>query len=79
MSERNGVDVNRLVLRCDSCRHQHWSAATMDDPYPHVWCGKGHWEGAPKSDITEDPWEDCQDFHPQNSPVLARSDEGAES
>ena len=38
----------------------------MDDPYPHVWCSKGHWEGAEPSEITEDPWKDCEDFLSQN-------------
>ena len=59
--------VPRLVLRCNSCQHQQWSAATMDDPYPHVWCDKGHWEGAEPSGITEDPWKDCTDFLPKNA------------
>ena len=69
--ERDSASHPRLVLRCDSCRHQQWSAATMDDPYPHVWCSKGHWEGAEPSGITEDPWKDCADFISHNTATMA--------
>lgn len=52
-------------FKCDGCKHLQGEGASTDYPYPHTWCGKGHWEGGDPSEVTEDPWADCIDFEPE--------------
>lgn len=57
---------------CMDCRHFKASGGgTIDDPYPTIWCDKGHWSDAPsalRGKPTEpDPWANCKDHE-----VIAR-------
>jgi len=51
-------------MKCDNCKHLYGESASMEYPYPWVWCGKGHWEGDDRNKQNEenDPWKDCKDF-----------------
>ena len=51
------------MSKCESCNNICFEGASLDYPYPHVWCSKGHWEGSYKyEDEKEDTWRDCEDF-----------------
>ena len=50
-------------MKCDDCKNSVGEGASMDCPYPSVWCKKGHWDGpdlGPEPEI--DPWENCEDY-----------------
>lgn len=53
-------------MKCDDCNNMIGEGASIECPWPQVYCSKGHWEGlGPEYD---DPnfgaghWEDCKDF-----------------
>lgn len=79
MSERNGVDVNRLVSLCESCKHMVPDFPTMEDPLASPFCNKGHWDGCDSSLMTEDPWKDCKDFLSTNEKLSHKRSEDANS
>lgn len=63
----NLIKTQDKIMKCDTCTHMASQMATMDDPYPSIWCCKGHWEGV---DVTypddphpdRDPWANCGDY-----------------
>lgn len=46
---------------CDDCEHFNYMGGCHDQPYPELWCGKGHWEGATSDDDIYKEI-DCSDF-----------------
>lgn len=49
---------------CDICKWAKHEGASMDYPYPMIYCAYGHWEGDDPSEPEPevDPWKDCKDF-----------------
>lgn len=53
-------------MKCDDCKHMVGEGASIECPWPVVWCSIGHWEGLGKEsafDKDDDPWKDCKDFY----------------
>ena len=50
-------------MKCDTCKNVGYEQASIDYPYPHSWCIKGHWEGYHHGPEPEfDPWKNCIDY-----------------
>lgn len=58
-----------MQFKCDTCKFFVYQNGGMNlypnEPYPHCYCGKGHWEGEGEVEETlfsEDPWKNCEDY-----------------
>ena len=52
-------------MKCDTCKFSCGESASMEYPYPWVYCAKGHWDGAGEDGMDyegEDYWASCKDF-----------------
>jgi len=58
------VSGSGVGVTCEGCLFFHYTpGGQIDDPYPAVWCGKGHWDGGPMPEPGDkDVWADCKDF-----------------
>jgi hypothetical protein len=59
-----------MIMKCDNCLYIVNIPPQQDQPYPEIFCKKGHWDGDPfKTDQFDlgDPtiglWDDCEDFN----------------
>jgi tetrahydromethanopterin S-methyltransferase subunit H len=47
---------------CSICDHLGYAPPQHDQPYPEVWCGKGHFDGISSYDELHEPTE-CKDYY----------------
>jgi hypothetical protein len=60
-------------MKCDTCLYLVNIPPQQDQPYPEIFCAKGHWDGGPfetdsfdLGDPTKGVWDDCKDFNKTN-------------
>jgi len=52
---------------CLNCQHYNFEPSRFDQPYPEIWCSKGHWCGVSSEEEHNalGKYFDCNDFEKQ--------------
>lgn len=65
LDEFEGVrEITPKFSKCYNCKFVGGEGASLDYPYPIMYCVKSHWEGGdPFEELKgDDPWKNCKDY-----------------